>query len=72
MKNFLIYILSKFLNSYETQEERDLRIGYNLLIEYDSNKKKGIKNKHYSKEEVDLIILAIDDRFKPIKDYRIR
>jgi len=31
-----------------------------------------IKDEHYSKEETDLIILAIGDRFKPIKDYRTR
>ena len=72
MKRLLIYILTKFLQNEETKEERNLRLGYDLLIEYDSNIKKGIKNKHYSKEETDLIILAISDRFKPIKDYRTR
>ena len=59
-------------NIPETKEERDLRLGYDLFIQYDTNIKKGIKNKHYSKEETDLIILAIGDRFKPIKDYRTR
>ena len=49
-----------------------MRVGYDLLIEYDGNIKKGIKNRKYSKEEIDLIILAIDDRFKPIKNYRTR
>ena len=72
MKKFLIFILSKFLQNDETKEERDLRLGYDLLIEYNNNKKKNIKNKKYSKEEINLIILALDDRFKPIKDYRIR
>ena len=52
--------------------ERDLREGYDLLTEYDSNIKNNIKNKHYNKKEIDLIILAIDDRFKSIKDYRTR
>ena len=72
MKQLLIFILSKFLRNDETREERDLRLGYDLLIEYDSNIKKGIKNKQYSKEERDLIILAIGHRFEPIKDYRAR
>ena len=72
MKRLLIFILKKFLQNHETKEERDLRLGYDLFIEYDTNIKKGIKNKHYSKEETDLIILAIGDRFKPIKDYRTR
>ena len=72
MKRLLVYILRKFLQNDENNEERDLRLGYDLLIEYDSNKKKGIKNKKYNKKEIDLIILALDDRFKPIKDYRTR
>ena len=72
MKRLLIYILKKFLQNDETKEERDMRVGYDLLIEYDGNKKKGIKNTKYSKEEIDLIILAIGDRFKPIKNYRTR
>ena len=72
MKRLLIYILKKFLQNRETKEERDLRLGYDLLIEYNNNIKKGIKNKKYSEEEKNLIILAIDDRFKPIKDYRNR
>ena len=72
MKQLLTYLLTKFLQNGETKKERDLRLGYDLLIEYDSNKKKGIENKKYNKEEIDLIILALDDRFKPIKDYRTR
>ena len=72
MKQLLTYFLTKFLQNGETKKERDLRLGYDLLIEYDSNKKKGIENKKYNKEEIDLIILALDDRFKPIKDYRTR
>ena len=72
MKRILIYFLRKFLHNDETKKERDLRIGYDLLIEYNRNIKKGIKNRFYSKEETDLIILALDDRFKPIKDYRTR
>ncbi len=72
MKRLLIYILKKFLQNRETKEERDLRLGYDLLIEYNNNIKKGIKNKKYNEEEKNLIILAIDDRFKPIKDYRNR
>ena len=72
MKRLLIYILKKFLQNDETKDERDMRVGYDLLIEYDGNKKKGIKNTKYSKEEIDLIILAIGDRFKPIKNYRTR
>ena len=72
MKRLLIYILKKFLQNRETKEERDIRLGYDLLIEYNSNIKKGIKNKKYNEEEKNLIILAIDDRFKPIKDYRNR
>ena len=72
MKQLLTYLLTKFLQNGETKKERDLRLGYDLLIEYDSNKKKGIENKTYHKEEIDLIILALDDRFKPIKDYRTR
>ena len=72
MKQILIYFLRKFLNNKETKKARDLRIGYDLLIEYNNNIKKGIKNRFYSKEETNLIILALDDRFKPIKDYRTR
>ena len=72
MKRLLIYILKKFLQNDETKEERDMRVGYDLLIEYDGNKKKGIKNTKYSKEEIDLIILAIGVRFKPFKNYSIR
>ena len=72
MKRLLKYILKKFLQNRETKEERDIRLGYDLLIEYNSNIKKGIKNKKYNKEEINLIILAIDDRFKPIKDYKNR
>ena len=72
MKRLLIFILRKFLQNYENKEVRDLREGYDLLIEYDSNIKKGVKNKQYSKKETDLIILAIGDRFKSIKDYRTR
>ena len=72
MKRILIYFLRKFLNNKETKKARDLRIGYDLLIEYNNNIKKGIKNRFYSKEETNLIILALDDRFKPIKDYRTR
>ena len=72
MKRLLIYILKKFLQNRETKEERDLRLGYDLLIEYNNNIKKGIKNKKYNEEEKNLIILAIDHRFKPIKDYRNR
>ena len=72
MKRLLKYILKKFLQNRETKEERDLRLGYDLLIEYNNNIKKGIKNKKYNEEEKNLIILAIDDRFKPIKDYRNR
>ena len=72
MKRLLIFILKKFLQNDETKEEREMRVGYDLLIEYDGNIKKGIKNRKYSKEEIDLIILAIDDRFKPIKNYRTR
>ena len=72
MKQLLVYILRKFLHNENTKEENDLRLGYNLLIEYDTNIKKGIKNKKYSKKETDLIILAIGDRFKPIMDYRTR
>ena len=60
------------MQNYETTEERDLREGYDLFIEYNSNIKKGVKNKQYSKKETDLIILAIGDRFKSIKDYRTR
>lgn len=72
MKQLLIFILRKFLQNDETRDERNLRLGYDLLIEYDSNIKKGIKNKYYSKEERDLIILAIGHRFEPIKNYRTR
>lgn len=72
MKRLLIYILRIFLQNNETKEEKDLREGYDLLTEYDSNIKNNIKNKHYNKKEIDLIILAIDDRFKSIKDYRTR
>lgn len=72
MKQILIYFLRKFLHNEETKKARDLRIGYDLLIEYNNNIKKGIKNRFYSKEETNLIILALDDRFKPIKDYRTR
>lgn len=72
MKRILVFLLRNFLESQETEEKRKLREGYDLLIEYDSNIRKGIKNKHYNKSEIDSIILAIDDRFKPIKDYRTR
>jgi len=72
VKRLLIYILAKFLQNDETKEERDLSEGYDLLIEYDTNIKKGIKNRQYTIEERELIILAIGDRFKPIKDYRTR
>ena len=72
MKSLLIYILRIFLQNNESKEEKDLREGYDLLTEYDSNIKNNIKNKHYNKKEIDLIILALDDRFKPIKDYRTR
>lgn len=72
MKQLLLYILRKYFHNEKTEEEKDLRLGYNLLIEYDTNIKKGIKNKKYSKKETDLIILAIGDRFKPIEDYRTR
>ena len=43
MKRFLIYFLTKFLKNVETKEEKDLREGYDLLVKYDSNNKKGIK-----------------------------
>ena len=72
MKRLLGYILRKFLQNDETKEEKDLRLGYDLLIEYDSNKKKSMKNKKYNKKEIDLIILALNDRFKPIKYYRTK
>ena len=44
VKRLLIFILKKFLQNHETKEERDLRLGYDLFIEYDTNIKKVISH----------------------------
>ena len=73
MNLFYKIIISIFnkLNSQKSIEEKELDKGYKLFNERNENIKRGIKNKIYSKEEIRLIMLAIDDWVSRIKLSRI-
>ena len=73
MNLFYKIIISIFnkLNSQKSIEEKELDEGYKLFNERNENIKRGIKNKIYSKEEIRLIMLAIDDWVSRIKLSRI-
>ena len=74
MNLFYKIIISIFnkLNSQKSIEEKELDEGYKLFNERNENIKRGIKNKIYSKEEIRLIMLAIDDWVSRIKLSRIK
>ena len=74
MNLFYKVIISIFnkLNSQKSIEEKELDEGYKLFNERNENIKRGIKNKIYSKEEIRLIMLAIDDWVSRIKLSRIK